>query len=187
MKSKPVWNLIGNVMVCSWIVCLAACGSGPSRQSARSGAPTGGPQAAAAPHKAGINAPDFLTRSDAAAVLGKAVGDASVSGDGVNYSSCNYMAKDMSGVGLLVRVYGDDATAKTVFEQAKAQSRSLSNADPVAIEGLGEEAYWAGGNLNQMNVLKGNHWLVVSVFFGEKQSQQLAQTAAEKVLARLAS
>jgi hypothetical protein len=96
-------------------------------------------------------------------------------------SNVTYIATDFSGIGLFVRA---STTART-FDEAQAASKSISGADPVPIEGLGEKAYWSGGKMNQLNVLKSGHWLIVTVPMGGDKSLDLAKLAAEKALARI--
>ncbi len=184
MGEKPLSRVASGLVVVGLVVGLAGCTS-PKSGSSSAEAEQASRPSPGAPAKSAINASDYLTKADASAVLGKPVSDANLNGDGVTYSSVNYMAPDMSGIGLLVRTYGDPATALAVFNDAQGQSKAASTVDPVAVQGLGDKAYWAGGNLNQMNVLKGNRWLIVSVFFGHDKSFDLGRSGAGKVLGRV--
>jgi hypothetical protein len=203
MKSKVlapvVWSLVLGVLMLG----LAACGSKEDepKESASSGKPQASqpasptaapapdadsaqdpvPASVPAPVQAKLNAAEFLTRADAEAVLGKPVSDASVQGDGVLSSSASYVASDFTGIGLFVRA----GTEPHAFDQAQAMSKSVSNVDPVPVAGLGEKAYWAAGKMNQLNVLKNKHWIIITVPAGGDKALDLAKLAAEKALPRV--
>jgi hypothetical protein len=185
MKSKVIapvaWSLVLGVLMLG----LAACGSKenepkgstPSSKSetSQSAAP------AAAPAQTKINAAEFFTKADAEAVLGKPVNDPTIQGDGIYTSNVSYIATDFTGISLYVRA----GTSPRTFEEAQAKSKSISDVDPVPVAGVGEKAYWAGGKLNQLNVLKNQNWLIISVFAGGEQSLDLTKKAAEKILPRV--
>ena len=134
-----------------------------------------------------MDASEILTKEDAEAILGKPIENPEVSGAGTTVSTCNYYAADASGIGLLVRSAPDSDSARIIFEQARLQSKSMSFVEPQQIAGLGDMAYWAGGNLNQMNVLEGKYWLIFTVFSGKDRSLELGKQAAERAIARLQS
>jgi hypothetical protein len=79
----------------------------------------------------------------------------------------------------LVRKALDSVEAMRVYDEARAQSKGLSDVDPVDVQGLGDRAYWAGGSLTQMNVLKGDAWLIVNI--QDTKSNTLQQQATEAV------
>lgn len=187
MKSKSASLLIWSLVLTGLAVALVACDSKESPQAgadnsqATTSQPAASAAAAPAAPQAKINAAEFFVKADAEAVLGSPVGDPTVQGDGVTSSNCTYVASNFQGAGLFVRAH----TTPTIFDQAQAASKSVSNVDPVPIEGLGDKAYWAGGKLNQLNVLKGQYWLIISIFAGGEQSLDLARKAAEKILPRV--
>jgi hypothetical protein len=176
-----VWSL---VLVCL-AVGLVACDSRDPQPSG-SGAGEAAPSQPAAPEvsgpvKATVNAAEFLTRADAEAVLGKPVGEPSVQNTGGGSSNVTYITSDYSGIGLFVR---PNTTAQT-FDESQAKSKSVSDVDPATIAGLGEKAYWVGGKVNQLNVLRNRHWLIITIPMGDGSSLEVAKKAAEKILPRV--
>jgi hypothetical protein len=178
-----VWSLALSVL----ILGLAACGSkeedpqGSASDNkpaaSQSTAPAEPP--AAAPSKP--NAAEFLTKADAEAVLGKSVGDPTVQDTGINSSNVTYLTADFKGIALFVRT----GTTSKAFDDAQAAFKSKLGVDATPIEGLGEKAFWAGGKLNQLNVLKNGHWLIITIPLGGETAFDLAKQAAEKTLARV--
>mgnify|MGYP001342072641 CR=1 FL=1 len=186
MKSKSASSsaspLVWSLVLVGLTLGLAACGTkenepqgSDSKNTSEASQPT-----TPAPAEATINAAEFFTKADAEAVLGSPVNDPTTQG-GVASSNCTYIATNFSGIGLYVR----GGTTPTTFDQAQAASKSISNVDPVPVAGMGEKAYWAGGKLNQLNVLKSQYWLIITVFAGGDKSPDLAKQAAEKILARM--
>lgn len=129
----------------------------------------------------------LLTKADAEAVLGASVLEplynAAMSEDGLTIvSSCNYATageseNEVKVVSLLARKAASSDEALRVYEETRAQSSAISGAEPEDVEGLGDRAYWAGGSLTQMNVLKGEVWLIVNV--RDMQSNDLRTQATE--------
>jgi len=186
MKSKVnapvVWSLALGILALGLVGCSKK--ENQPQGSAASSTPKGSkatvPAAPAAP-QGKLNAAEFFTKADAEAVLGKPVGNASAQGDGVYTSTCSYIASDFSGISLLVRA----SMTPEAFDQAQAASKSISGVDPVPVTGVGEKAYWAGGKLNQLNVLKNQKWLIITVTAGGERSLDLTKKAAEKILPRV--
>lgn len=81
-------------------------------------------------------------------------------------SNCSYSSSGgtIGGITLLIKRSMTDAAAKTEHEGAIQMSKTLSGVDPEMVSGLGDQAYWAGGKLNQLNVFKGNDWYIISAF-----------------------
>ncbi len=176
--ARPAWPVIA-------LVLAAACGSGTPDQA------PGGAAAAKAATKAmataapgAIDASQILTKADAEAVLGKEVGDPTATSTAGVVSTCNYMAKDLTGLHMLIRASASPDAARVIFEEAQKQSKVLSRADPEPVEGLGDAAYWAGGSLDQLNVLKGRYWVILSAA-GAAHPLDVTKLAAEKALPRL--
>lgn len=138
----------------------------------------------------------LLTMVDAEAVLGQKVNTpltsgAATEGQATTVSSCSYATNgetpaDVKVASLLVRKAATLEEANKVFDNARAESKKLSGVDPVDVANLGDRAYWSGGSLTQMNVLKGQAWLIVNV--QDKQSrtnQQQAFEAARRALDKM--
>jgi hypothetical protein len=183
MRHRPLLPVLPLLAVAVLTWGAAACGKKePAAPQSRVGAPEAKP---AASGQAKINAGEYLTKDDAGAAMGGAVGDAKTAGNGSDTSSCNYFTSDFRGLGLLMRAHADAATAQGVFGKVQAESKSISGVDPVAVEGIGEKAFWAGGKLNQLNVLKGRYWLIFTVTLGGDKSQDIAKQAAAKAVPRV--
>ena len=131
----------------------------------------------------------LFTKADAEAVLGMKANDPLHSGAATEdqatiVSSCSYatsgeMPSDVKVASLLVRKAIDSVEAMRVYDEARAQSKGLSGVDPVDVQGLGDRAYWAGGSLTQLNVLKGDAWLIVNI--QDTKSTDLQKQATEAV------
>jgi len=138
-----------------------------------------------APPKA-ISACSLLTQEEATAILGEPVEKPTDSATGGTVTNCNWMTPSFHAVGILVRLASSPTEAETVRTEAHRQSKSVSGVDPEDVAGLGESAYWAGGRINQLNVFKGNYWLIITANKGnEGDNLALAKAVAEKALARL--
>jgi hypothetical protein len=167
------------------LVLAAACGSGTSDQ-----APPGATAAKAAARAMATAAPgaldasQVLTKADAEAVLGKEVGDPTVSNTAGVVSTCNYMAKDLTGLHLLIRAAASPDAARVIFEEARKQAEAMSRVEPEPVSGLGDAAYWAGGDLNQLNVVKGRYWMIFSAPMAD-HPLELTKQAAERALPRV--
>lgn len=176
------------------IAILALAGAGCGRPSKPAPSNTGSTPAATAPAGSPIldkryDACALFVKADAEAVLGTKVNDpltsgAATEGQVTTVSSCSYatsaeLPNDVKVASLLVRKAATKAEADQVFTDARAQSKGLSGVDPVDIRGLGDRAYWSGGNLTQMNVLNGNAWLIINI--QDTQSRNLQQQATEAV------
>lgn len=135
----------------------------------------------------------LFTKVDAEAVLGTRVNDPLHSGAATEdqstvVSSCSFatnaeLPSDVKVVSLLIRKAKDPVEALRVYDEARAQSSGLSGVEPVDVPNLGERAYWAGGNLTQLNVLKGEAWFIINVQDTKSRNvQQQAVEAARRAL-----
>jgi len=61
----------------------------------------------------------------------------------------------------------------------------LSGVDAVAISNVGDQAYWSGGSLTQMNVLKGDAWYIINVRVPGGNEQQKALDLAKTVIGKI--
>jgi hypothetical protein len=177
-----------NLLVLSSLFCLiwlVACGGGPSGSDGPESAPA--PPAAPTAPAAPLSACSLLTIEEAAAIIGEPIEEPNESNSGSTVSNCNWSARSLSGrgLGILIRRAYSDAEAARVYTEARDQSKSLSNVDPQTVSGLGDNAYWAGGNLNQLNVFKGRYWLIIMAMAGQEDALRIAQQVAEKALERL--
>jgi hypothetical protein len=128
----------------------------------------------------------LFTKTDAEAVLGTTVNaptsNGTTSNDGaIITSSCTYATTavkptDIKVANLLIRKATNLTEANKIFDEARKVSKSLSGVDPVDASGLGDRAYWAGGALNQLNVLKGDVWLIASIRDTKNKAEQQQAT-----------
>jgi hypothetical protein len=133
----------------------------------------------------------LLTRDDAEALLGGPVREppvTSITADiGVVTSRCGYIsvAKNPTKVvTLLASRWQDPADVRRAYEHAHALSQTVSGQVPENADGLGERAYWSGGKVNQLHVLRGHDWLVISGTVGPGLDQLApAKAAAARILA----
>jgi len=184
--------------VCLCALALAAGGCHrrqppPGQRAAASGARAVASGAPAAPGgKAAENlACKLLTKDDAETVLGGPVLEPPVTSTmadvGMESWRCGYIseAKEPTRVvTLLASHWQDAAAARRAFERAHSLSQSVSGQVPETVGGFGERAYWAGGKVNQLNVLAGNDWLVISDTVGPNLDQLgPARLAAARILA----
>ncbi len=171
------------------LALLAATGckhhqpSGAAAARSASSAPAG----ASAPTN---HACELLAGDDAEQLLGGAVKApvTSVTAEiGVLSSRCGYVSVSTTPVKvvtLLARKYQQPAEARNAFEHAHALAQTVSGQIPETVPGLGDRAYWAGGTVNQLNVLAGDTWLVISGTAGPGLDELgPAKLAAAKVLA----
>jgi hypothetical protein len=164
------------------LFALAGCGSGSDTGIAVERPTVVTPQA---PAKA-ISACSLLTQEEVVAILGEPVEKPTNSVSGGTVTNCNWMTPSFRMVGILVRLASSPAEAATVRQEAHRESKSLSGVDPEDVAGLGDSAYWAGGSINQLNVFKGNYWLIITATKGKTSDNlSLAKAVAEKALPRL--
>jgi hypothetical protein len=132
----------------------------------------------------GISAVSLLTEAEVAELLGEPVQEVKESVSGT-VSNCTWTTDSFKSIGVLVRTGGSGGESRTIFEQALNSSKSISGVEPETVEGVGEMAYWAGGGLGQMNVLKGKSWVIVTVMpadaKGKSVARQAAQLAADRI------
>jgi hypothetical protein len=195
-----------NLSIClsALLLVVAACHKRQQRelqQEQRQGgaAPSAGKSAAAPPaHTAKPEenlACKLLTKDDAEALLGEPVQPTPVTSTmadiGVVSWRCGYISEKPPSptsstkvVTLLVKRWQQPVEARRTYEHAHALSQSISGQVPENVDGLGERAYWAGGKVNQLNVLAGSDWLVISGTTGPGLDQfGPAKAAAARILA----
>lgn len=116
-----------------------------------------------------VSACGLLDRSEASSVLG---GEVKVTrgpevtrpaGD-VSVSNCGFASDQARTVNLLLRRSADASALAQEFAAARAAARDLYGVGPSDVPGLGEAAFWIGGTVNQLELLKGGSWITVMVF-----------------------
>lgn len=184
------------ISLCSLLLPAMAAAGCRGRQPPPQRQAGAAPPAAGAPAGPGAMpqenlACQLLTRDDAEALLGGPVLDPPVTSRmadiGVVSWRCGYLsaAKNPTKVvTLLANRWQEPGGVRRAFEHAHALSQTISGQAPENVDGLGERAYWSGGKVNQLNVLRGRDWLVISGTSGPGFDQLgPAKAAATKVLA----
>jgi len=180
--------------LCALLLATAGCRRQqpqPPQQQSRGAAPGGGAPAARDARPQENLACKLLTREDAEALLGGPVQEppvTSIVADiGVVKSRCGYISEAKNPtkvVTLLASRWQEPADVRRAYEHAHALSQTISGQVPETVDGLGERAYWSGGKINQLNVLRGNDWLVIGGTVGPGLDQFApAKAAAAKILA----
>lgn len=134
---------------------------------------------------------ELLTQDIAAAVLGESVPPSeskTMHSDefGSTVTSCSYSTQStdptkIRTITLLVRYAKDTEESKSIFTDAKTQATSLAGTTPEGMDGIGEEAYWIGGSLNQLNVRKGTGWFIFSSYVRSGDQKQLETDMAKHI------
>jgi hypothetical protein len=86
-------------------------------------------------------------------------------------------------IGLQVRQAPSTEEAARLHRAAQSGLDALGGGT-VAIPGLGDQAFWVGGKLDQMHVLAGNRQLIFTVQI-DHDAEKAAQTLAARALARM--
>jgi hypothetical protein len=191
-----------SICLCALVLAAAGCHRRQRQEPLQGGAAPNAAAAAGPPPERTAKpaqnlACQLLTRDDAEALLGEPVLGAPVTSAmadiGVVSWRCGYIsetrkpqdpASSTKVVTLLVKHWQERAEARSAYEHAHALSQSISGQVPETVDGLGERAYWAGGKVNQLNVLAGNDWLVISGTQGPGVDQLgPAKAAAARILA----
>jgi hypothetical protein len=171
------------------IVGLAGCG-GPKVAETKNASDKEHPVNSGAPSKGKFEACALLTKEDVESFLGEKVGTPATTHTeamGNTVTQCRYSA--LSGnkrVGLLLRQAATADESAKIFRQARDASKELSGAEPQVIDGLGESAYWTGGNLKQLNVLQGAAWLIITASSGNGNDPlEASKSVSRKILPRM--
>jgi hypothetical protein len=165
-------------LTCLALLLAAAGCAGPS------------PQAAA---RSPIDACELLTvdEADPQGANGLSpVGNAVDQSVGADVAKCAYGTVDLPVrvVSVEVRRFRDAAAAQSAQRAAHGMLRGLAGEEPRAVDGVGEDAAWAGGRLCQLHVQSGDVRLIVSIEVGDDTTREArAREIAVRALARLAA
>jgi hypothetical protein len=133
----------------------------------------------------------LLTPDDVRAHTGDLSGTLSSTIDdtvGRDPAQCNYsLGGDVPPrvIGLQIR-QAESAERAAGLHQAAQQGLDSLGGGTVPISGLGDQAFWVGGKLDQLHMLVGNRQLILTVQV-ERDPQATARALAARVLARLRS
>ncbi len=177
-------------------VSLTAC-SGPSPSAPSPTADNPAPAMATVPNSATANpspavapvantsVPDackLLTKDMAVSIVGPIAVGPKLVGPKDGMSSCTYIGEGYTSVLSLIIKGG---ISNSDFDQAFQASKGLSGVDAVKVDGLGDAAYWSGGTLGQMNVLKGGNWMILTATGAKGDLQPTLKDAFAKILAAM--
>jgi len=106
---------------------------------------------------------------------------------GSTVTDCSYTTKpadikQIKTATLLIRYAKDEQESKQIFADAKDQSTSLSGVEPEDVIGYGDEAYWSGGTLKQLNVRRGKGWHIFSAYLKNEDPKPFILQMADKIL-----
>jgi hypothetical protein len=176
------------------LAACAACGRGDGGTVAGAGAAGRGVAASASGGGAAAlpGACELLTLADVQAVAREVSGSLSSTLDdavGKDPGQCSYALG--SGVpprmiSLAVRRAPSAEQAASQYQIAESGLRSLSSgASFEEVAGLGDGAFWVGGQIDQLHVRRGDTLLIFTVQI-DQEPLRAARTLAGKALARLA-
>jgi hypothetical protein len=163
--------------------CLAGCADKPSTDVA---APTPKDE------RKLINACLLLTPEEADEAAGEAVDMLASPLDvtiGVDSVKCSYgdLGPPLRLVSVEVRRLPNPERARAAFSGSEATMRRLAVGKVESVPGLGEAAFWAGGNVQQLHTLSGDLLVRVAVELGEESKRQgAAEAIARRALERIA-
>jgi hypothetical protein len=132
-----------------------------------------------------LDACSLLTPADAEALLREAPGEPVGSQIGEGVSRCGYTGRSGDKrVSLVARRASSSAEAARIFRTAQNESKNLSGVEPRPVSGLGDAAFWAGGTLRQLNVVRNDMWLIVASP-GSADPRPACEAAARRILLHL--
>jgi len=171
------------------IAGLAGCGGSKTAETKNASAKEQPANSVTRP-KGKFDACALLTKEEVESFLAEPVGTPATTHTeamGNTVTQCRYSAPSGNKrVGLLLRQSSSVDEAAKVFKQARDTAKELSGADPQVIDGLGDSAYWTGGNLKQLNILKGDAWLIITASASNGTDPlEASESVSRKILARM--
>lgn len=130
---------------------------------------------------------DVLSEADVQVVLGSGTsknvssGSADVVTSERSVTTCSYKNGDGSALKQAIVLLRASAAS-----EAKAGFNGAKQSDATSVAGLGEAAYWSP-TYSQLNVLKGNTWMIISVGGPgvSDHSEAESKTLAERLISKL--
>lgn len=139
-----------------------------------------------------LNACALFTPEDAMGLARKAVSPMASTldeGTGGNPLVCTYNSgrSDAPRVsGLEIRPARTVKDARRRFDSGRSYLQTLAGKELQTVPGLGDEALWVGGTVQQMHVLKGNlHLVITAETENLPKSLYVGKVIAQRALARL--
>ena len=156
-----------------------ACGQAPVE------APAG------APERPFLDACRLLTFSQAeqaAEVQLRGMRTALDESSGADFAKCSYGSPSQLGktVSIELRRFDSVETAIKVQRQSKSSLRSLASGNLVDVQGIGDEAFWGDGRLDQLHVRRGDLRVILTLSMGPDEPRQstavdLVRTAFQRI------
>jgi hypothetical protein len=132
----------------------------------------------------------LVTKQEAAAALGEAVGEPKPIGagrsamPGVHEAACEYQsATTLASVQVYVTRLSSDSTGQ-FYAQLLRQTYQKESATKEKLSGLGEVGCWNNSDHRELRVLNGTNFLIIRLKGGGSATEALT-TVAKKALARL--
>ncbi len=168
------------------LMALTACGGSDSAETSDT---TGGPNI----DPTTLQACELFTIEDALSLNGgKRVSTMSSTleeASGRNNLVCSYNAGSRARprlIGLDIRPTRSPAAAARQLESSRGFLKRLAGGEIQEVPGVGDKAVWAGGELHQLHMVRGNLVLVISAKTDNApRSLYVAKLAAKKVLQRI--
>ncbi|HYG65081.1 MAG TPA: hypothetical protein VEL74_21035 [Thermoanaerobaculia bacterium] len=178
--SRQSWMVL--LILLAGVVALAGCGSGDE------------PEAAAGPDDSALQACALFTQKDAEAAAGLTVSGtlSSTLNDvqGPNPLQCTFATGSLLEPGILsveIRPARNAKRAARLHEAGRGTIERLVQGEVEDVSGVGEGAYWAGGQLKQLHVVHGRYQLIITVQPGKNQlaaAKQIASTVIARMRAQ---
>jgi hypothetical protein len=157
---------------------VAGCGGGPDSEPAPAGPP--------------LDACTLFTDQDARAVAGDSIAAMASTFDeakGRDPGQCIYNSGTLDQpriLSLLIRQHRNVRAAKRLQESSRSTLNAMSGGKVQDVPGLGEDAFWVGGRLQQLHLRQGYRQFIITVQSPDGTDQlPQARQIAEKVLERL--
>jgi len=172
----------------AWCVMIAlgiAAGCGKSEQrSANSNKPAA---AQAADEEETLEASELITAEEVSEVLGETVGPPSIAHIGSGVSTCTYSTPSSRRISVFLRTLASRSEAGEFHSRARGQTQQTVGFLPEDIDGIGDKAYWLGGQVNQLHIAQGRLWIIITVTpdFTREDALTIARKAADIVMERL--
>ncbi len=120
-------------------------------------------------------------------MLGETVGAPSIARIGTGVSTCTYSTPSSRRISIFLRTLGSRSEAGEFHSRARGQTQQTVGFLPEDITGIGDKAYWLGGQVNQLHIAQGKLWIIITVTpdFTREDGLTIARKAAAIVMERL--
>jgi hypothetical protein len=184
-------NLKFSMMALAILVLLSACSPAqktPSNEEAESGDAAAVSEEVSSPVAEDSSAEAEVGVPDACKVMTKEIAEMVVGSVGdeptdhfvdVTSSICSWTDANSSSLSLQIMGALPLAEVKASFESVRKEKGAIA----VKVDGLGDDAYVSG--VNEISILKGNNYLIVSGNALKNEALESIKAAAKKILANM--